>query len=80
MNISQATIEEIKKMNISEKILIVEDIWDSIVAEEDYPELTNEQYTELNRRIDSFYANPEQGRTWNEIKNDFWKQKKLNIS
>ncbi len=75
MNISQAAIDEIKNLDISEKILIVEDIWDSIVAKDEYPELTKEQYTELNRRIDSFHANPEQGRTWNEIKNDYWKQK-----
>ncbi len=79
MNISQATIDEIKKMSISEKILIVEDIWDSIVAEEEYPELTKEQYTELSKRLDSYHADPEQGRTWDEIKNDFWKQKKLQI-
>jgi len=75
MNISQTTIDEIKKLNLSEKILIVEDIWDSIVAKDEYPELTKEQFTELNRRIDSFHVKPEQGRTWNEIKNDYWKQK-----
>jgi putative addiction module component (TIGR02574 family) len=75
MNISQMTIDEIKKLSLSEKILIIEEIWDSIVKDNEYPELTDIQREELNKRIDSYHANPDQGRTWDEIKNSFWGSK-----
>ena len=39
---------------MAEKILIVEDIWDSIVAEEDYPELTKEQQEYVVNKINEF--------------------------
>ncbi len=68
-------LDEIKKLSLSEKILIVEEIWDSIVRKNQYPELTESQETELIRRIDSYHYNPKQGRTWDEIKAKFWKSK-----
>jgi len=64
-----------KNLSLSEKILLVEELWDSIAKNDEYPELTASQADELNRRIDSFHANPRQGRTWDEIRNDFWKSK-----
>ncbi len=75
MSISQMTIDEIKKLSLSEKILIIEEIWDSIAKDNEYPELTDIQREELNRRIDSYHANPNQGRTWDEIKNNFGESK-----
>ena len=75
MSISQVAIDEIKKLSVPEKILIVEEIWDSIVRNDEYPELTEARHAELNKRIDSYHANPQQGRTWDEIKNNFWRSK-----
>ncbi len=74
MPISQETIDKIKKLDTSEKIGIIEEIWNSIAEEEDYPELTEEQHHELNRRIESYHANPNQGRTWDQIKKDLLKK------
>ena len=59
----------IKNLSLSEKILLVEELWDSIANDDEYPELTASQAAELNRRIDSYHANPGQGRTWDEIRN-----------
>jgi len=67
--ISQVTIDEIKKLSVSEKILIVEDIWDSIVKKNEYPALTEAQCKELSRRIDSYHSGSFEGRTWEDIKN-----------
>lgn len=76
MSISQGVIiDEIKKLSLSEKILIIEEIWDDIVKNNEYPELTDMQYEELNRRIDSYHDNPNQGRTWDEIKKNFGESK-----
>jgi putative addiction module component (TIGR02574 family) len=55
--------------------LIVEEIWDNIFKENEYLQLTELQEAELNRRIDSYHANPQQGRTWDEIKANFWQSK-----
>ncbi len=64
--------EEIKKLSESERILLVEELWDSIIFDEQFPELTEVQRVELNKRIDSYHENPLQGRTWDEIKDGFW--------
>ncbi|MCP4404276.1 MAG: addiction module protein [bacterium] len=67
--------EEIKKLSVSERILLVEELWDSIIFDEQFPELTEVQRVELNKRIDSYHENPSQGRIWDEIKDEFWKAK-----
>jgi len=46
MSISQMTIDEIKKMSVSKKVLIIEEIWDSIAKENEYPELTEAECKE----------------------------------
>jgi len=76
MSIYQSTLAEISKMALSEKISLVEEIWDTIVNDGEYPELTEPQSAELNRRMNSYHANPSQGRLWNDIKNEYWKSTK----
>ena len=63
--------EQIKKLSIAERILLVEEIWDSIARENESFELSQVQRDEIDRRIASFEANPTQGRTWEEIKAEF---------
>lgn len=75
MNTIQVTIDEIKKLGFSEKMLIIDQLWDSIIKNNEYPELTQIELAELNKRIDSYHANPQLGRTWDEIKNDFWQSR-----
>lgn len=75
MNINQGTIEEIKKLSISEKVLIVEEIWDDIMHRDQYPELTEYQTKELKKRIDDFNSNPTMGKSWEEIKDNLNKEK-----
>ena len=59
-----------KKLSIPERIALVEEIWDSIAEDNGCFELTEAQKQELDRRLEMFYANPSQGRTWEEIKRD----------
>lgn len=63
--------EQAKKLSIPERILLVEEIWDSIAQENESFELSDAQKRELDRRIESLRANPVQGRTWDEIKAEF---------
>ena len=67
--------EQAKKLSIPERLALVEEIWDSIAEETNYFELTDEQRQELDRRLESFRANPSQGRTWEEIKAEFLNSK-----
>lgn len=60
--------EEAKKLSISERILLVEEIWNSIAEENGCFELSEAQKQELDRRLASYHADPSQGRTWEEIK------------
>jgi putative addiction module component (TIGR02574 family) len=62
------TPSEIKKLSVAERILIVEEIWNSIAAEQDSVEVTQAQRAELDRRIASCDASPNEGKSWQEIR------------
>jgi putative addiction module component (TIGR02574 family) len=46
-------LEEIKKLSTQEKILLVEDIWDSIASSDESIKITDEQRKELDSRLES---------------------------
>jgi putative addiction module component (TIGR02574 family) len=59
---------DILNLSISERIQLVEDIWDSIANVPDSLQLTEEQKTELDRRLDDYHNNPDQGSPWNMVR------------
>jgi putative addiction module component (TIGR02574 family) len=61
-------LADITAMTIDERIALVQAIWDSIAAETDPVHLTEPQKRELDRRIAALDANPQNVRTWEEIK------------
>ena len=65
--------EQAKKLSIPDRIILVEEIWDTITKENQAFELTDAQERELDRRLESAKSNPGQGRTWDEIKAEFMK-------
>ena len=67
--------EQAKKLSIPDRIMLVEEIWDSIAEENQAFELTDGQKRELDRRLELAKANPRQGRTWDEIKAEFMKSR-----
>jgi putative addiction module component (TIGR02574 family) len=71
--------EQAKKFSISDRILLVEEIWDTIAEENQAFELTDAQKRELDRRLESARNNAGQGRalgrTWDEIKAEFMKSR-----
>lgn len=60
--------KEAKKLNISDRILLVEEIWDTIAEENQAFELSDAHKRELDRRLELASTNPGLGRTWDEIK------------
>ncbi|KOP23082.1 imidazole glycerol phosphate synthase [Hapalosiphon sp. MRB220] len=63
-----AALNEIKALSIEDRIRLVQAIWDSIAAEQAYPDLTEVQKRELDRRITDYEANPDDILTWEEVK------------
>lgn len=56
------------ELSIEERILLVEDIWDSIAAEQDQVPLTKAQKELLQKRLDAYEADPGNVVTWEEVK------------
>ena len=67
MDIS-ATLKEVTALSIEERIRFVQAILDSIAAEQTYPDFTEAQKRELDRRIVDYEANPDNVLTWEEVK------------
>lgn len=67
--------EQVKKFSISDRILLVEEIWDTIAEENQSFELTDSQKREFDRRLELAQGNPCQGRSWDEIKAEFMKSR-----
>jgi len=58
----------IDQLSVAERILLVEEIWDSIADAPDEVPLTDAQRSELDRRLDAYEADPHAGSTWEEVK------------
>jgi putative addiction module component (TIGR02574 family) len=67
MNITN-TLNEIVALSIEERINLVQDIWDSIAADQAYSDLTDLQKQELERRTADYEANPDNVMTWEAVK------------
>jgi len=54
---------KLKQLPVEERIKLVEDLWDSIAADQTALPLTVEQKAELDRRLDAYEFDKNQGRT-----------------
>ncbi|MCC5623779.1 addiction module protein [Nostoc sp. CHAB 5715] len=63
-----ATLNEIATLSVVDRIRIVQAIWDTIAAKQVYPDLTDAQKQELDRRTCDYNSNPNNVLTWEEIK------------
>ncbi|HTK27479.1 MAG TPA: addiction module protein [Pyrinomonadaceae bacterium] len=52
-------LEQTLQLPVPERIKLVEDIWDSIAADQEAIELTPEQVAELERRLDYHRLHPD---------------------
>ncbi len=62
------TLANILHLSVAERIQLVEDIWDSIVAMPDSLPLTQTQREELDRRLGEYQQHPEANVSWEEVK------------
>jgi len=62
---------DILRLSISERIQLVQDIWDSIAEVPDSVLLTDEQEAELDRRLDAYHKDPKVGSPWGVVRERF---------
>ena len=67
-------IENLRKLPIVERIQMVEDLWDSIAADQAALSLTDEQRAELDRRLDAYESDGIKGRIASEVIADIRKR------
>lgn len=58
-------IEAFKQLPVSERIQLVEDLWDTIARDAPEIELSRSHIAELDGRLDALEAQPEAGTPWN---------------
>ena len=61
-------ISDILQLTVAERIQLAEDIWDSVAAFPESVPLTDAQKEELDRRLQAHAQNPNEGISWDELK------------
>lgn len=61
-------LSDVLELPVSERLKLVEAIWDSIAEAPEALELTEAQRTELDRRLDDYEKNPDAGSPWPDVK------------
>jgi putative addiction module component (TIGR02574 family) len=73
---TSTTTTEYMKLSISERIQLVEDIWDSIAAEApDAVGLSQAQKAELHRRLAAHRADPSTSIPWEQVRSKLFPSK-----
>jgi putative addiction module component (TIGR02574 family) len=58
----------IDQLSVDDRMLLLEEIWDSIAADPEVVPITDEQKADLQARLDAYADNPKAGSPWEEVK------------
>ncbi len=64
---SKITAADTLELSIPERIQWVEDIWDTITAKASSIELTDEEKSIIDERLEKYHQSPESGSAWEEV-------------
>ncbi len=70
-------VAEIIELSVAEKIQIVEDIWDSISNTPEELSLSEDEKMELDKRLESYRKNPDEGVEWETLKKNLLQNKQV---
>lgn len=62
-----ASLSGIAQLSVTERIQLVEDIWDTIAAHPDSISLPDAQVAELDRRLNAYREDSRGGASWQEV-------------
>ncbi|MCI0616752.1 addiction module protein [bacterium] len=63
-----SVLSKIQELSVSERIRLVEEIWDSIAANPESVPVTNARKKELDRRLKALKQSPREVSTWSDLK------------
>ena len=58
----------LRKLPVSERIQLVEDLWETVAADSTKIRLSEAQLSELDRRLDRLERSPDEGIPWSSLK------------
>lgn len=61
-------VAEILQLSVAERVLIVEEIWDSITSNPEELTLSESEKLELDKRLENYEKNPNEGISWETLK------------
>jgi putative addiction module component (TIGR02574 family) len=68
---NKALLAELMRLTPTERLELVEELWDSILPQ-DLPPLTEEQKQEIERRYEALVRDPNRGSTWEDARARLW--------
>ncbi|MBW3623105.1 MAG: addiction module protein [Armatimonadetes bacterium] len=60
-------LTDLKQLSVTERLRLLEVIWDSLGTDAESLPMTEAQRTELDRRLDAHERGEDQGYTWEEV-------------
>jgi putative addiction module component (TIGR02574 family) len=63
----------IQELSISERILLAEQLWDSVISEQVSIEISEAQKEELDKRLTSYEKDQNSGQSWDIVKQNLIK-------
>lgn len=60
----------IDRLSVAERIILVQDIWDSIAAEAEQSPLSKELQQEVDRRLAAYQMNPHAAIPWEQVETE----------
>jgi putative addiction module component (TIGR02574 family) len=68
-------LQELETLPVSERVQLVEDLWDSIARSNAEVPVPQWQKDELDRRKGNYHRNPDSGQTWDQVKQDILRRR-----
>lgn len=62
------SFSDLMELSVTERLELVEDLWDSIAEIPESVELSDEQKRFLDERISKYHSNPDEGSSWEQVK------------
>ena len=59
---------KIQELSQSERIILAQELWDSVAADQGAVEVSDEQKKLLDQRLKSFEISPDEGSSWSDVK------------
>jgi len=61
------TATDTLELSLPERIQLVEDIWDTIIAKADSVEITEDEKKIIDARLEKYHQDPELGSPWKDV-------------